>query len=167
MVVSGSGDFVDEQGSSRGISSEFDRKLIGRLRSLSDVVVTGGNTARVEQYQQPKHADLAVITRSPGLFSAFQTLTPPNGVAVTDWCLSRLRELGYERILLEVGPTLAREFLTRNVVDEFCLTVTSGNLEVAQSAMQSLGSDLHLVKSGAIEGTLFTVWRRGNNLAIG
>lgn len=38
-----------------------------------------------------------------------------------------LGELGYKKILLEVGPTLARLWTKANAVDEVCLTTTSVN----------------------------------------
>jgi len=157
MVVSGIGGFVDETGSSRGISNELDRKLIGHLRRRSDVVVTGGNTARVEQYRVPSHCALAVISNSFTIEDdRFISLDSP------ETAITKLRELGFSRILLETGPSLSKFFLERGDVDEFCLTVTSGDRAIAAKTVAALNSNFHLFDATEIESTLFTRWRRGN-----
>ena len=50
MAISLDGHFVDDHGSSRGLSSELDVTILLLLRALSDVVVVGGATARQEGY---------------------------------------------------------------------------------------------------------------------
>lgn len=156
MVATGKGNFVDQKGSSRGISNNLDRQLIGHLRKLADVIVTGGATARSEGYRVPSNAALAVISTSFVLEDAnFLSLPDPNGA------LDVLRDLGFKNILLETGPTLSKHFLQADQVDEFCLTVTEGNLESAELTVRSLGSKLILTNSKDVEGTLFTIWRRG------
>ncbi|MEY4397571.1 MAG: hypothetical protein RLZ53_147 [Actinomycetota bacterium] len=157
MVVSGSGSFTDETGSSRGISNDLDRKLIGYLRRQSDVVVTGGNTARNEQYRVPSHCSLAVISSSFALEDdGYIRLSNPESA------MSDLREMGFERILLETGPSLSKYFLEAGQIDEFCLTVTDGDLEVATRTIAGFGVELELLSATELEGTLFTRWRRGN-----
>lgn len=157
MVVSSAGSFTDENGSSRGISNDLDRKLIGHLRRQSDVVVTGGNTARKEQYRVPSHCALAVISNSFILEQeGYIRLDDPTT------SISKLTELGFERILLETGPFLSKFFLETGQVDEFCLTVTNGDLEVAAKTVAGFGVDLKLLGAADVEGTLFTRWRRGN-----
>lgn len=158
MVVSGNSGFIDETGSSRGISNELDRKLIGHLRRRSDVVVTGGNTARVEQYRVPSHCALAVISATFEIDdSRYTRLESP------ETAIAKLNELGFERILLETGPTLSKYFLESGQVEEFCLTVTNGSLEVAAKTLASFDVEFDLVSTLALEGTLFTRWRRGND----
>ena len=158
MIVGPNGEFVDDAGSSRGLSNDLDRKLIGHLRRRSDVVVTGGNTARAERYRVPSHCALAVIS------SSFE-LTDERYIRLTDPAdvLETLRGRGFERILLETGPTLSRFFLESNQVDEFCLTVAGGDLEVAAKTIASFNANLRLVAADSIDGTLFTRWRRGND----
>ena len=50
MAISLDGHYVDETGSSRGLSSSLDVTILLLLRALSDVVVVGGYTARQEAY---------------------------------------------------------------------------------------------------------------------
>ena len=158
MVVNGLGEFTDENGSSRGISNELDRKLIGHLRRISDVVVTGGNTARSEQYTVPSSCSLAVISRSFELDGERFMRLPDPKVA-----LATLKNQGFNRILLETGPTLSKFFLETQAVDEFCLTVTGGDLKVATETVTGWASNLELASTIELEGTLFTRWRRGNS----
>jgi riboflavin biosynthesis pyrimidine reductase len=68
-------------------------------------------------------------------------------------------------VLLETGPTLSRIFLQDNHVDELCLTIVNGDLGIAEQVTQSLGSSLVLVASNKVDDTLFTIWRRGNEIA--
>ena len=105
----------------------------------------------------PSHCALAVISNSFILEQeGFIRLDDPaTGI-------SQLTELGFQRILLETGPTLSKFFLDAGQVDEFCLTVTNGDLEVAAKTIAGLGVDLELLGAAELEGTLFTRWRRGN-----
>jgi riboflavin biosynthesis pyrimidine reductase len=162
MVAGPGGVFVDESGSSRGISNQDDRELLAYLRTLSDVVVTGGETARLERYRKPKSASLAVITRRYTDIAEALVLTPPESEGVAAWTIAELELRGFRKILLEVGPSLALEFLQQDLVDEFCLTLTDGELETGRLVLDRLGSKLSLSSSETIGKTLFTIWRRGN-----
>ena len=157
MIVGPSGEFVDENGSSRGLSNVLDRKLIGHLRRQSDVIVTGGNTARNEQYRVPSHCSLAVISET------FQ-IEDPSFISLKnpEQAIPNLKELGFERILLETGPTLSKFFLGADLVDEFCLTVSNGDKISAVKTLAGFNSSLVLAEAFTLEGSLFTVWRRGN-----
>lgn len=157
MIVGSNGEFVDETGSSRGLSNELDRKLIGHLRRSADVVVTGGNTARNESYRVPSNCFLAVISSNFEIDDERFIRLPDPTIAI-----KALRETGFERILLETGPSLSRLFLESNEVDEFCLTVSGDNEAIAAKTLASLNSDLTLVASERTESLLFTRWRRGN-----
>ena len=50
MVVSLDGHFVDAMGTSEGLSSDIDLRILLLLRALSDVVLVGGSTVRREGY---------------------------------------------------------------------------------------------------------------------
>lgn len=158
MIVGPNGEFIDDTGSSRALSNELDRKLIGHLRRRADVVVTGGSTARAEQYRVPSHCSLAVISKSFELEDDnYMRLSDPTSA------IEVLKDNGFERILLETGPTLSRFFLEMKQVDEFCLTVAGGEVEVAAKTIASFKADLELTAAKTIDGTLFTRWRRGND----
>ena len=162
MVAGPGGVLVDDSGSSRGISNQDDRELLIHLRSLSDVVVTGGETARRERYRKPKSASLAIITRRPIDITEALVLSPPEAEGVATWSIAELERRGFRKILLEVGPSLANEFLQNDLVDEFCLSLVDGELETGRLVLDRLGSKLSLSSSETIGKTLFTIWRRGN-----
>lgn len=162
MVTNGQSELIGELDSSRSMSNSTDRELIVHLRTISDVYVTGGNTARREGYKTPEKGQLAVISRSKPSNLGQIWINPPSDESVTAWSVAELRRLGFSKILLEVGPSLARQFLQGNLVDEFCLTVTNGNLASATRVLQELGAKLFLADSIEVDGTLFTRWRRGN-----
>lgn len=53
MVISQDGHLTDANGSSRGLSSELDLKVLLTLRAISDAVLVGASTARIENYRPP------------------------------------------------------------------------------------------------------------------
>jgi riboflavin biosynthesis pyrimidine reductase len=66
MIVSQDGHFVGPGDSSRDLTGESDLKLLLLLRALSDVLLVGANTARMENYRQPKaREDFAFLNRKP------------------------------------------------------------------------------------------------------
>jgi riboflavin biosynthesis pyrimidine reductase len=66
MIISQDGHFVGPSDSSRDLTSESDLKLLLLLRALSDVVLVGANTARMENYRQPKaREEFAFLNRTP------------------------------------------------------------------------------------------------------
>jgi riboflavin biosynthesis pyrimidine reductase len=66
MVISKDGHFVGPSDSSRDLTSESDLRLLLLLRAVSDVVLVGANTARMENYRQPKSRDeFAFLNRNP------------------------------------------------------------------------------------------------------
>ena len=66
MIISQDGHFVGPSDSSRDLTGESDLKLLLLLRALSDVVLVGANTARTENYRQPKaREEFAFLNRKP------------------------------------------------------------------------------------------------------
>ena len=66
MVISHDGHFVGPSDSSRDLTNESDLKLLLLLRALSDVVLVGANTARLENYRQPKaRPEFGFLNRKP------------------------------------------------------------------------------------------------------
>lgn len=150
------GVFADGTGSSRGISNEQDRDRLLELRKLCDVVVTDGETARTENYRVPKVCDLAVITRFG--FTPADSESDRKYIELRSspsFAIQALKDSGYERILLEVGPSLIRELIASNSIDQLCMTNTAdsvANLSVLGIAGASL---MHQENDG---DTTFTVW---------
>jgi riboflavin biosynthesis pyrimidine reductase len=67
FAVDQNGASFGPSGSSADVSTALDRILLGRLRSLADVIVTSGKTARAEKYKSSKHAPIAIFTTTGDL----------------------------------------------------------------------------------------------------
>lgn len=67
FVIDSAGQSFGANGDSSDISNQVDRLLLGKLRSLADVIVTSGKTARIERYKSSKHAPIAIFTQSGDL----------------------------------------------------------------------------------------------------
>ena len=64
MITSQDGHFVGANNTSRDLTGPADFKLLLLLRALSDVVLVGANTARQENYRQPKpHSEYEFLAR--------------------------------------------------------------------------------------------------------
>ncbi len=64
FAIDQSGSSFGETGSSSDVSSKLDRLVLGKIRSLADVIVTSGSTARSEKYKSSKHAPIAIFTQT-------------------------------------------------------------------------------------------------------
>lgn len=107
FVIAEGGASFGVSGDSSDISNPIDRLLLGKLRSLADVIVTSGETARRERYKSSKHAPIAIFTRSGELDTvpAIQgtqyftplVLTPETNLSETESKLSDVdvRVLGF------------------------------------------------------------------------
>jgi riboflavin biosynthesis pyrimidine reductase len=89
-------------GRSGGLSSDGDMRVFGLLRVLTDVVLVGAGTARVEEYKparrrpslaslregRPETATIALVTRTLGLnlASPLFTETPPDARTIVITC---------------------------------------------------------------------------------
>jgi riboflavin biosynthesis pyrimidine reductase len=151
FVVSINGSAVGADGTSDSLSSRTDRRILGVLREHADVVVVGARTVRREGYASPRHARLAVVTRSGDLsghrlgdsFLRPLIVCPESAVPRVELqlrgraveivplrsevlnpaeVLTGLRERGLPGVVCEGGPTLAAAFLDAGLVDELCLT---------------------------------------------
>lgn len=108
--VSRSGQLVDSEGTSGGISWPEDKQLLIALRRNSEVVLTTGATARAENLRIPSSAKLAVISNSGDLTGTRLDATDLNllileGYRDSSEYIDHLATLGYKRIHVEFGPS--------------------------------------------------------------
>ncbi len=154
MVTDVSGSAAGSDGTSESLTSRSDRKVLGVIRELSDVVLVGAASVRAEGYQLPRRSRLAVLTSSGDLSghrlkgdgagdvvvvcpesSADRALATLPGAEIlpvaTDGvrlsvrdAIAALRETGLTTIVCEGGPSLAAQLLNADLVDEVCLTTS-------------------------------------------
>lgn len=126
MVSTVDGAATGDSGRSGSINNAVDKEVFDHLRSVADVIVVGGGTARVEGYR-PTDRPIVVVSRRD---EAPETLrgAPLGSVLVErvdDPVAFRqsLVDRGWRNILCEGGPSLLRDLLVAGVVDELCTTI--------------------------------------------
>jgi riboflavin biosynthesis pyrimidine reductase len=67
FIASVSGNVVGSDGTSEKLSNPVDRRILGIIRELADVVLIGAGSLRTEGYLRPRNARLAVVTASGNL----------------------------------------------------------------------------------------------------
>ncbi|OUE27659.1 dihydrofolate reductase family protein [Clavibacter michiganensis] len=67
FVASVDGSVIGADGSSDSLSSVVDRRILGVIREVADVVLVGAGTVRAERYVLPRRTPLAVATSSGDL----------------------------------------------------------------------------------------------------
>ena len=164
LIASVSGSATGADGTSETLSSRPDRRILGVIRELADVVLVGAESLRAEGYQHPRRSRLAVVTLSGNL--AGNRIEAPDGAAPIVICppaatasvrsqlpgaeilelaaterhiaagavIGVLRDRGFASIVCEGGPSLAGQLIEAGLVDELCLS-TSPRLGGAQLAL--------------------------------
>jgi riboflavin biosynthesis pyrimidine reductase len=152
LVTSVSGSAAGSDGTSETLTSASDRRILGVIRELADVVLVGAESVRSEGYVRPKRAPLAVVTGSGDLeghriggtegppvvvlcpesavervretLADAQVITVPGPRMLPADIIAALRHNGFVSIVCEGGPGLARQLVVAGLVDEVCLTTS-------------------------------------------
>ena len=180
-VISSSGSFFDESGSSRGLSTKEDLELLLALRIQADLVIVDAATARNEQYKKLSSSHLAIVSTS-GNFDSIPAATASSGatlfspstprrddsmlehvsidpsepfVALLDWA----RRMQMKTLLLEAGPTLTKVCFATSQVAQSAITITPRlspeSLTPEWNPFSDSGSLVSLAQS---EDATFTLW---------
>lgn len=180
-VISSTGSFFDESGSSRGLSTREDLELLLALRKQADLVIVDAATARNEQYKKLSSSHLAIVsasgnfqsipaTSSSAGLTLFSPSTPSRDdsklehvvidlsepfVALLDWA----RRMQLKALLLEAGPTLTKVCFATTHVAQSAITITPrvspGSLTPEWNPFSDSGSLVSLAES---EDATFTLW---------
>ncbi|CAN5309406.1 pyrimidine reductase family protein [soil metagenome] len=67
LIASVSGSVGGSDGTSNTLSNPVDRRILGVIRELGDVVLIGAQSVRAESYVLPRRAPLAIVTSSGDL----------------------------------------------------------------------------------------------------
>jgi len=144
LITDSLGNTVGDSRSSRDLTGGADRDLLTALRAEADVILIGGETVRSEVDCIPRSKDVVIVSKSGNVpLSAIsrargritvlhdKSATAPNptvGVVLRQFTghaiINAVRKLGYSKIVCEGGPTLARNLLEAQVVDEWCQTLS-------------------------------------------
>lgn len=151
MVIDCKANSVGVDGTSKLLSSDADRAVLLHLRKISGLIVTDLATAKAENYRPSKFTDIEVWSKS-GNFGEFQKREPTGdnkGLRLVHTpslplAVKRAKLLS-PNLLFETGPTVSAMLASENLIDEFCLTVTScRDLEIAKGAAINFASMLNL-----------------------
>lgn len=146
------------EGRSRGLSFPADRKRFHELRAQADLILIGGNTARNEPYGSTP-VPLVVLSRH-----SLPELTERNPLATVRFepLESALTELKgrYRHILIEAGPLIIREALTKKLADRFYLSISNidGDLSAPEVNLTEALSNYELEERQEVEGGSFLVY---------
>lgn len=180
-VISSTGSFFDEAGSSRGLSTREDLELLLALRRQADLVIVDAATARKEQYKKLSSSHLAIVSAS-GNFEAIPTANASSGatlfspsnpsrddsklehvvidssepfLALLDWA----RRMQLKALLLEAGPTLTKVCFATTHVAQSAITITPRLLHESLTPKWNPFSDSgSLVSLAESEDASFTLW---------
>jgi riboflavin biosynthesis pyrimidine reductase len=151
LVTDIGGNTSGSDGTSDSIATRTDRKILGVIRALADVVLVGAQTVRTEGIGVPRTARIAVLTATGDLtghgfaprdLGRVIVLCPARAVErvqaqldvdvvalpeVHDTvslsaAVAALHSRGLNSIVCEGGPSLANGLLAAGLVDELCLT---------------------------------------------
>ncbi|CAB4589629.1 MAG: hypothetical protein F2703_00710 [Actinobacteria bacterium] len=144
---------TSKAGSSGGVSSKADRSLFLARRREFDLILIGGNTARTEPYSTTpipvvvlSRSDISPIADNPQ--AHLWNLSPSQA-------LVRARDEFGPRILVEGGPSLMRELLKADLIDDFFLTVTEVGDGENTIDWRELLTHFTSCEKSEIDGTLF------------
>lgn len=140
LALGAAGSTTGETGTSADVSDEDDRALLLTARSLAAVALTGGATARAEQYKPSERIAIAIFTRDPASVADVPAVAKPGSlgtfVIATDAAVTPevgileaiggLTASGKTRVLFEGGPNLLRIAVAAQVVDEIVISATGG-----------------------------------------
>lgn len=151
LIATVTGAAIGSDGTSESLSNPVDRRILGVIRELADVVLIGAQSLRAEGYQHPRRARLAIVTMSgnagghriddgdpvpivicPSSVHATVRrdlpnaevieLEPVGGTLSPVDIVAALRTRGLASIVCEGGPSLAAQLLDAGLVDDFCLS---------------------------------------------
>ncbi len=180
-VISSTGSFFDEAGSSRGLSTRGDLELLLALRRQADLVIVDAATARNEQYKKLCSSHLAIVSSS-GNFQSIPAANASSGatlfspstpscddsklehvvidlsepfVALLDWA----RRMQLKALLLEAGPTLTKVcFATTHVAQSAITTTPRVSPESLTPQWNPFSDSGSLVSLAESEDATFTLW---------
>ncbi len=154
LITTVSGSTVGADGTSNSLTGGADRRILGVIRELADVVLVGAGSVRAEGYRVPRNSTLAIVTATGDLsghgIAAEDTdrvivICPSSASSAVEASVGRVRILGlenapaiipaeaivgvlrasgFESIVCEGGPSLVGQLAAVGLVDEFCQTTS-------------------------------------------
>ena len=144
-------------GKSAKLSSDEDRRRFHEIRKGADVIIIGGNTARVEPYADTP-IPLVVISRSKSIHeisnnSKAEILNMDPKAALKE----SVAKYG-ENVLIEGGPNLLMELLP--LIEELNITITDRSGDGQIMSFDGLTRDFIMESMDKVQGEIFYKFKR-------
>ena len=138
FVITAEGEWLDENGSSRGISNELDRELLVHLRNQYRAVLIGGNTARRENYTSTDRFETYVVSAEGSLTPADLNRVQPTDLQNLAENIEHIRKM-HGGVLVEAGPSLISKLLQIEALDVIYLTVIGNGADFNLLVLNAFG----------------------------
>ena len=148
------------QGSSKGLSSRFDRARFHQIRGESQVILIGGQTARHEPYAKTP-MPLVILSGSGDIPTAVRA-----NPDVRIWncspseAIAQLRAEGLTKILVEAGGLILQQLSEANLLDGLYLTQTNSDIGEKRIDVEQLTCHMELVSVEDSDGESFFFYSR-------
>jgi riboflavin biosynthesis pyrimidine reductase len=180
-VISSSGSFVDQYGSSRSLSTPEDLALLIELRKLADLVIVDAATARNEKYKRLSRAHLAIVSAS-GDFTSIPAASATDKVTFFSESRPKVdspsfdhhqissadpfekillwaKNMEMKSLLVEAGPKLTKVCFETTKVSQSAITITPrvdrDEITVSLNPFSPSGELISLAES---TNASFTLW---------
>ena len=152
-------------GSSTPLSTDEDRRRFHQLRTDSDLILIGGNTARREPYKRTP-IPLYILTHTkvrlaPKNQLAKQfTMTPAQMINEISNNFPPQDSKAGIRLLVEAGPKLLRQMIDEYLIDQIYLSINLEKTGDNQISIEALTSTFKLITTEVISACEFRYYQR-------
>lgn len=152
-------------GSSTPLSTDEDRRRFHQLRTDSDLILIGGNTARREPYKRTP-IPLYILTHTkvrlaPKNQLAKQfTMTPAQMINEISNNFPPQDSKAGIRLLVEAGPKLLQQMIDQSLIDQLYLSINLEKTGDNQISIEALTSTFKLITTEVISACEFRYYQR-------
>lgn len=152
-------------GSSTPLSTDEDRRRFHQLRTDSDLILIGGNTARREPYKRTP-IPLYILTHTkvrlaPKNQLAKQfTMTPAQMINEISNNFPPQDSKAGIRLLVEAGPKLLQQMIDQSLIDQLYLSINLEKTGDNQISIEALTSTFKLITTEVISACEFRFYQR-------
>ncbi len=152
-------------GSSTPLSTDEDRRRFHQLRTDSDLILIGGNTARREPYKRTP-IPLYILTHTkvrlaPNNQLAKQfTMTPTQMINEISNNFPPQDSKAGIRLLVEAGPKLLQQMIDESLIDQIYLSINLEKTGDNQISIEALTSTFKLITTEVISACEFRYYQR-------
>ena len=158
LVVSPTGSAISHSGTSRGLGNETDLALLKWFRARSQIVLTSGKTAELENYRFPSSAGLAILSRSQRTYDSLaedrEKVLFLTEIDTYRQAIDELTNKGFQKVHCEFGPSGFVELVNEGKVDGFVSSIKPLGIENFAQLHNLSVTKLHQVANDLVVGQL-------------